>query len=133
MIKGLLALGISDRNKEVVGILDSLSDEERIANVFADSISPVLLPDMQIVSWRDRELLLINVPHLVVPYYLNSEAIDLSSASEFFSQVSRKLIPAKRCFLWLAKTKDKQSCSPTLAAIRDTLFPKFDLQSNHAL
>jgi len=70
---GTLVIGIHDRSKEVIGITDPLSEEERIANVFADSIHPVLVPDMQIVSWRGRELIIINVPHLVGPYFIRSE------------------------------------------------------------
>lgn len=70
---GTIVIGVRDRTKEVVGIKDPLREEERIANAFADSISPALTPDLQIVAWRDRELITIKIPHLVGPYYIRSE------------------------------------------------------------
>ena len=70
---GAIVLGIRDKTKEVVGLADSLADEERLANAFAASIRPLLVPDIQIHAWRDRELIVVSVPHTVGPYYLQSE------------------------------------------------------------
>jgi len=70
---GTVVIGIRDKSKEVVGLLNSLQDEERLANSFADNIRPILIPDIQIISWRDRELIIVHVPHLVGPYYLQAE------------------------------------------------------------
>jgi ATP-dependent DNA helicase RecG len=70
---GTLVVGVRDRTKDVVGVKDPLGEEERIASVFADSISPTLVPEIQIVSWRDRELIVVNIPHLVGPYHIRSE------------------------------------------------------------
>jgi len=70
---GTLVLGVRDRTKEVVGLSDPLKEEERLANLFADNIRPMLIPEIQILSWRDRELIVVTVPHLVGPYYLRSE------------------------------------------------------------
>lgn len=70
---GTLVIGIRDRTKEVVGIKDPIKEEERIASVFADSIRPTLIPEIKIVSWRDRELIVVSIPHLVGPYYILSE------------------------------------------------------------
>ncbi|MDI9527121.1 MAG: putative DNA binding domain-containing protein, partial [Pseudomonadota bacterium] len=66
-------IGVRDRTKEVIGVKDPLSDEERMSSAFADSIKPTLIPEIQIVSWRDRELIVVNIPHLVGPYYVGSE------------------------------------------------------------
>ena len=73
---GTIVVGIQDRTKAVVGIKDALTQEERLANVLADCIQPQLIPDIQIHSWRDRELLVIVVPHSVGPYYLKAEGAD---------------------------------------------------------
>ncbi len=70
---GTLLIGVRDRTKEVIGVKDPLSDEERMSSAFADSIKPTLIPEIQIVSWRDRELIVVNIPHLVGPYYVGSE------------------------------------------------------------
>jgi predicted HTH transcriptional regulator len=71
-----LNIGVEDETKAVRGVEEPLEDEERLANAFADSIAPTLLPDIQIQWWRDRELILILVPHCVGPYYVRSEGPD---------------------------------------------------------
>lgn len=70
---GTLVIGVRDRTKEVVGLADPLKEEERLANAFADNIRPLFVPDIQIHSWRDRELIVISVPHAVGPYHVLSE------------------------------------------------------------
>lgn len=70
---GSLVIGVRDRSKDVVGLTDPLGDEERLANAFAENILPLLVPDIQIHSWRDRELIAVSVPHTVGPYYVRSE------------------------------------------------------------
>ena len=73
---GVLLVGVRDKTKEIVGLKAALDDEERLANAFADSIYPLLIPEIQIVSWRDRELVMVTVPHSVGPYYVKSEGIE---------------------------------------------------------
>jgi len=73
---GTIVVGIRDRTKAVVGVSDALAQEERLASVLADCIQPQLIPDIQIHSWRDRELLVIVVPHSVGPYYVKAEGAD---------------------------------------------------------
>ena len=73
---GVLVIGIRDRTKEVVGLPDPLADEEKLANAFADSIQPLLIPDIQISAWRDRELIIVAMPHTLGPYYVKSEGIE---------------------------------------------------------
>lgn len=70
---GTIVIGVKDKTREVVGIADPLSDEERLANAFADAIRPLLVPDIQIHAWRNRQLIVITVPHAVGPYYVGAE------------------------------------------------------------
>jgi len=70
---GTLVIGVRDRTKEVVGLPDPLADEERLANAFAESIRPLLVPDIQVHAWHDRELIVVSVPHAVGPYHIRSE------------------------------------------------------------
>lgn len=70
---GTIVIGVRDRTKEVVGVLEPLVEEERLANAFADGIRPLLIPDIQIQSWRDRERIVITIPHAIGPYYVRSE------------------------------------------------------------
>lgn len=70
---GTIVIGIQDKTKNIIGLSDPLKDEERLANAFADGIRPLLIPDIQIQPWRDRELIVVSVPHTVGPYYVKSE------------------------------------------------------------
>ena len=62
-----------DKTKELIGLSDPLVDEEKLANSFADAIQPLLIPDIQLSSWRDREFIIVSVPHALEPYYVRSE------------------------------------------------------------
>ncbi len=70
---GILLIGIRDKAKEIVGVSDSLQEEERIANAISDSIAPLIIPDIEIHTYRDRELIVIRVPHAAGPFYLKAE------------------------------------------------------------
>lgn len=72
---GILILGIKDKTKEIVGIPNSLQEEERIANAISDSIAPLIIPDIEIHAYRDRELIIIRVPHAAGPFYLKAEGL----------------------------------------------------------
>ncbi len=37
---GAIVIGVRDGTKEIVGVQDPLAEEERLANIFADTISP---------------------------------------------------------------------------------------------
>ena len=70
---GTLIIGIRDKTKEVPGVSDPLKEEERLSNAFADGIRPLLIPDIEIHSFRDRNLIIVSVPHLIGPYYARSD------------------------------------------------------------
>jgi len=72
---GTLVIGIKDKTKEVVGLEKVLQDEERLASAIADSICPQLIPTFQLHTWRNRDLLIISVPHLFGPYYVKSKGL----------------------------------------------------------
>lgn len=56
-----------------MGLSDSLQEEGRIANAVSESIAPLIIPDIEIHSYRERELIVIRVPHAAGPFYLKSE------------------------------------------------------------
>ena len=70
---GTIIVGIKDKTKEIVGLPNILSEEERLANAITDSILPLLTPDIEVQSIRGKELLVIRVAHSVGPYYLKAE------------------------------------------------------------
>ena len=70
---GTLIIGVRDKTKEIVGLPDPLKEEERLSNAFADGIHPLMIPEIRIISFRDRNLITVSVPHAIGPYYVRSE------------------------------------------------------------
>jgi predicted HTH transcriptional regulator len=54
---GQLIIGVADENRAVVGVKEPLGLEERLASLVADSIEPALLPEIEIVPWRQQRSL----------------------------------------------------------------------------
>ena len=73
---GVLLVGIAD-DRSVLGMTDALSAEEKIASILAHGISPHLLPEIEILPWRDKSLLAVTVhPGPSRPYRVVSAASD---------------------------------------------------------
>lgn len=70
---GTLVIGVQDKTKKVLGVENILQDEERVANAIADSVAPTLLPTLQFISWRGKDVLIITIPHCPGPYYLKEK------------------------------------------------------------
>lgn len=73
---GTIIIGVKDKTKKAVGVNDVLREEERIANMVADSILPLITPNFQFHTWRNRDFLIITVGFSPMPYYLKSKGID---------------------------------------------------------
>ncbi len=73
---GTIVIGIKDKTKEVMGLEDALKEEEKVASAIADSIAPLVVPTTQLFTYRNKDLLLITVPHWYGPYHLKSEGIE---------------------------------------------------------
>lgn len=82
---GFLVIGVKDKTKEVLGLDNLLEEEERVANAIADSISPLLIPSLQLCTWRGRDLLLISVAHSFGPYYIKSKGMEEGTYIRFGS------------------------------------------------
>lgn len=73
---GMIILGVEDRTKKVIGIKDPLDAEERLSNAICDSIEPQIRPDIEIKTYGNKELIIINVPHATGPIYLKSLGLE---------------------------------------------------------
>lgn len=82
---GTLIIGIKDKTKEVIGLANVLEEEEKIASAIADSVSPLLIPSLQLHTWRNRDLLIISVPHSFGPYYIKSKGVNEGTYVRFGS------------------------------------------------
>lgn len=60
-------------------------EEERFSSAIADSITPLIIPDTQILSFRKKELLVIQVPHMAGLYYLKSVGMEKGTYIRFGS------------------------------------------------
>jgi ATP-dependent DNA helicase RecG len=69
---GVLVLGVEDGTKRVKGIPNILAEEERLANLIADSISPRLVPSIEVMRWRKTQVLAVEIyPSASRPHFLN--------------------------------------------------------------
>lgn len=105
---GTILIGIRDESRELVGVENALQDEEKLANAISDSIAPLLVPDIEVCSFRDREFIVVRVPHIVAgPCYLKSKGpevgvyVRLGSTNRLADDESRaslRLLAANRTF-----------------------------------
>lgn len=74
---GTLVIGVEDKTRHVCGVSDPLLLEERLANIISDSISPRLVPNIELSPWRDTYLILVEVyPSNSRPHYLKSKGLE---------------------------------------------------------
>ena len=58
---GILLIGVEDRRRDVLSVAKPLEEEERLANLFSYRISPLLLPEIEILPWRQTQVLALQV------------------------------------------------------------------------
>ena len=68
---GTTLIGVEDRTGHVRGVSEPLDMEERVTNLISDSIRPRLLPDVQILSYRNTLILAVEVyPSPARPHFI---------------------------------------------------------------
>lgn len=73
---GRLVIGVAD-DKQLVGVENPLDEEERLCNLIADSISPRLVPNIELVTVDDKTLMVIEVfLSNSRPHWLNAEGVE---------------------------------------------------------
>jgi ATP-dependent DNA helicase RecG len=82
---GTIVIGVKDGTKEIVGLSDALMEEEKVANAIADSIAPLLTPDIEIQTIRNKELIIIRIAHGVGPFHIKSEGLEKGTYIRFGS------------------------------------------------
>ena len=50
---GTIIIGVEDGTKHVRGVQDVLAAEEKLANMISDSIRPRLIPEIEVIPWRN--------------------------------------------------------------------------------
>ena len=92
---GILLIGVRDKTKEIVGVPNSLHEEERIANAISDSVAPLIIPDIEIHAYRDRENLRSDDLFAKIHYKLAKIFRNIIKYSEKFLRAYRGFIAAK--------------------------------------
>ncbi|RYV80542.1 AAA family ATPase, partial [Legionella pneumophila] len=70
---GHLIIGVNDE-RQIIGVEHPLDEEERLCNLIADSISPRLIPSIELVTLNNKTLLVIEVfVSNTGPHWINSE------------------------------------------------------------
>ena len=68
---GIVVIGVEDGSKNVRVVPDVLGSEEKVASLVSDSIRPRLIPDIEVVPWRNLNVLAVQVyPSNTRPHYL---------------------------------------------------------------
>ena len=76
---GTVLIGIEDRSGHIRGVAEPLALEERVANLICDSIMPRLLPEIEILSYRNTQLLAVQVyPSPARPHFIARAGLDAS-------------------------------------------------------
>lgn len=74
---GTLMIGVEDGTRKVLGLKEPLEVEERLANLISDRILPRLVPDLEILPWRQTNLLAVQVyPSQGRPHYLKKNGLE---------------------------------------------------------
>ena len=58
---GKVVVGVADKTRKAVGVAQPLDEEERLCNLIADSISPRLVPDIEMITVKGKTLLVVEV------------------------------------------------------------------------
>jgi ATP-dependent DNA helicase RecG len=70
---GILIIGVKDKDKSLSGIKDPILESEKISNLINDCISPKIAPNIEVISYRNKNLLLVQVyPGPNKPYHLKN-------------------------------------------------------------
>jgi len=104
---GIIVIGVKDKSKEVLGLKNPLLEEEKLANSISDSILPLLVPEIELITYRNKELIIIRVPHVAGPFFLKKEGLNKGTYVRFGStnrlvdeemMSSLKLVASNRTF-----------------------------------
>ena len=71
---GTVIIGVEDKSKHIFGVVSPYDLEEKLANLIDDHITPQILPEIEIVPWRNLYLLVVQVfPSSVRPHYIRQD------------------------------------------------------------
>ena len=74
---GTILVGVEDKTGYVRGVEEPLALEERVASLISDSISPRVLPDIEFLSYRDTQVLAVQIyPSATRPHFITRQGLE---------------------------------------------------------
>jgi predicted HTH transcriptional regulator len=74
---GTLIIGVEDKTHYIIGVSDPLSQEEKITNFISDLIEPLILPEIEILPYKQTQILIIRVyPSPIRPHFLKTKGLE---------------------------------------------------------
>lgn len=71
---GKIIIGVEDKTRKPVGVIDPLAEEEKLCNLISDMISPRLVPNIELTTVAGKTLLIAEVfLSSSRPHYLTAE------------------------------------------------------------
>ncbi len=73
---GVLLIGIEDKSKNIIGTSKPLEMEEKLANLISDCIEPKIIPEIEVKTFRNRNILTVQIfPSALKPHYLKTSGV----------------------------------------------------------
>lgn len=120
---GRIMLGINDKTHYIVGIANPHLMEESIANMISDSIEPLLVPNIEIIPWKETHIVSVEIyPSSNRPHYIKSKGHKLSTYVRVGSTnriADQELLETLKRSV-KAKTFDEELCYPADSKDIDT-------------
>lgn len=70
---GKIVIGVEDATHYIIGVEDPILLEERIANIISDNISPHIIPEIEIIPWHDKYIVVAQIyPSSNRPHFLKN-------------------------------------------------------------
>lgn len=77
---GRIIIGIQDKTKHVIGVDNPHKIGEAIANMLHDTVEPRIIPNIEIIPFRNTHLVVIEVyPSSMRPHFERGKGKDLST------------------------------------------------------
>src|SRR5690625_2243519 len=84
---GIVLIGVEDETRHITGVADPHALQERAANLIHDGVAPRVLPDMEILAYRNEQVLSVQIhPSSLRPHCLRDrKSTRLNSSHVAFS------------------------------------------------
>ncbi|MGA2083432.1 MAG: helix-turn-helix domain-containing protein [Holophaga sp.] len=92
---GILLIGVEDQTRHILGVPEPTRLEGQLASWIVDRIEPKLVPELLIVPWRNKNLVLVEVfPSPLRPHFLKTEG-EANGVYVRIGSTNRKADPAQ--------------------------------------